>query len=88
MATITDPGTFLDETEHLRIRDHRQFAERLAQIHREAPPLTPAEQWHLRYLDAFEATLQGDYAAADKPLRAVIDQSGNPTLAAKASAVL
>ena len=22
MATITDPGTFLDETEHLRIRDH------------------------------------------------------------------
>jgi diguanylate cyclase (GGDEF)-like protein len=88
MATITDPGAFLDETEHLRIRDHRQFAERLAKIHREAPPLTPAEQWHLRYLDAFEATLQGDYAAADKPLRAVIDQSGDPTLAAKASAVL
>lgn len=88
MATITDPGAFLDETEHLRIRNHRQFAERLAQIHREAPPLSPAEQWQLRYLDAFETTLQGDYVAAEKPLRDVIDRSGDPALAAKASAVL
>lgn len=87
-ATIRHPGAFLNETERLRIRDHRQFAKRLAQIHGEAPRLTPAEQWHLRYLDAFETTLQGDYVAAEKPLRAVIEHSGNPVLAAKASAVL
>lgn len=40
---ITDASAFLDQTEDLRIKDHRQFAERLAQIHRESPALTAAE---------------------------------------------
>ncbi|WP_072757361.1 GGDEF domain-containing protein [Rhodanobacter sp. OK091] len=85
---ITDASAFLDQTESLRIQDHRQFAERLAQIHRESPALTTAEQWHLRYLDALESSLEGNYAAAEKPLHDVIDHSGDPTLAAKASALL
>lgn len=87
-SKITDASAFLDQTESLRIKDHRQFAERLAQIHREAPALTMAEQWHLRYLDALEFSLEGNYAAAEKPLRDVIGHSGDPTLAAKASALL
>ncbi|MFC5579882.1 GGDEF domain-containing protein [Rhodanobacter terrae] len=85
---ITDAGAFLDQTESLRIKDHRHFAERLAQIHRESPALTMAEQWHLRYLDALESSLEGNYAAAEKPLHEVIDHSGDPMLAAKASALL
>jgi len=85
---ITDASAFLDQTESLRIKDHRQFAERLAQIHRESPTLTTAEQWHLRYLDAFEFSMDGKFAAAEKPLHDVIDHSGDPTLATKASALL
>jgi diguanylate cyclase (GGDEF)-like protein len=85
---ITDASTFLDQTEDLRIKDHRQFAERLAQIHRESPVLTTAEQWHLRYLDAFESSMGGKFAAAEKPLHDVIDHSGDPILATKASALL
>jgi diguanylate cyclase (GGDEF) domain len=85
---ITDASAFLDQTESLRIKDHRQFAERLAQIHRESPALTMAERWHLRYLDALESSLDGNYAVAEKPLHDVIDHSGDPTLAAKASALL
>lgn len=85
---ITEPGTFLDQTEDLRIKDHRQFSQRLAQIHRESPALTTAEQWRLRYLDAFESSLEGNYAAAEQPLRDVVDHSGDATLAAKALALL
>ena len=85
---ITDAGAFLDRTEELRIKDHRQFAQRLAQIHRQSPALTPAERWHLRYLDALESSLEGQFAAAEKPLHEVIDQSGDPKLVIKASALL
>jgi diguanylate cyclase (GGDEF)-like protein len=87
-TSITDPGAFLDQTESVRITDHAQFAQRLAQIHREAPKLTAAQQWHLTYLDALEASLQGKYAVAEEPLHEVIDHSGSQTLAAKASALL
>src|SRR3546814_8686652 len=73
---ITDASAFLDRTEELRIKDHRQFTQRLVRIHRESPTLTTAEQWHLRYLDALESSLEGDYAAAEQPLREVIDHSG------------
>ena len=85
---ITDPGAFLDKTESLHVRDHAQFAQRLAQIHRESPVLTTPEQWQLRYLDALEASMEGQFTAAEKPLRYVIDHSADPTLAVKASALL
>ncbi len=85
---ITDPGMFLNQTEELRIKDHARFARRLARIHQEHPPLTPAQKWQLDYLDAAEASLQGNYDSAQGPLRAVIEHSGNPLLAAKASALL
>ncbi len=85
---ITDPSAFLNQTENLRIQDHRQFIQRLEQIHRESPTLSTVDQWHLRYLDALESSLDGKYAAAEQPLRDVIDHAGDPTLAAKASALL
>jgi diguanylate cyclase (GGDEF)-like protein len=87
-AVITDASTFLDQTESLRVKDHPQFAERLARIHRQSPALTAAEQWHLRYLDAYESSMEGNFAATEKPLRDIMDHSGDPTLAIKASALL
>lgn len=88
LQKITNPGAFLDQTESLRVKDHRQFTQRLVQIHRESPVLSPSEQWHLKYLDAFEESLNGHFGAAEGPLRDVIDHSGNPALAAKASFTL
>lgn len=85
---ITEPGAFLDQTENLRIKDHPQFIQRLAQIHRESPTLTAAQQWHLRYLDALEDSLEGRFGAAEQPLREVIADSGDRMLATKASALL
>lgn len=87
-AQITDPGRFLDQTEAVRIKDHHQFKQRLQDIHRQSPTLTPRQRWQLRYLDGFELTLEGRFTAADPMLQDVIDHSGDATLAAKASAVL
>lgn len=87
-TTIVDPGKFVEQADSLRLRDHAQFVQMLEQIHREAPPLTDDEQWHLRYLDAWESGFEGKYASAEVELHQIIDHSGDPTLAAKASAVL
>ncbi|WP_233841879.1 GGDEF domain-containing protein [Dyella sp. 2HG41-7] len=86
--SISNPAEFLEQAESVHAVDHARFVQMLAQIHREAPPLKPAEQWHLRYLDAWEAMFEGDYAKSETELRDVIDHSGDPTLAAKALAQL
>lgn len=88
IAAISDPAAFLDQTESLRTKDHPQFLRMLEQIHRESPHLSSAEQWHLRYLDAWETMFQGDYSKSEAQLQDVIDHSGDVTLTAKASAML
>ena len=85
---IADPTGFLAQTEQLRTRDHPRFVRMLEQIHHEAPHLSSAERWYLRYLDAWQTSFQGDYAEAATQLREVIAHSGNVTLEAKASALL
>ena len=37
----------------------------LEQIRLEAARLSPSQQWHLRYLDAWETAFQGDYVKAE-----------------------
>ncbi|WP_329742566.1 GGDEF domain-containing protein [Dyella sp. A6] len=87
-ASIEHPGRFLDRTEALETKDHARFVQRLARIHRENPPLSPVERWHLRYLDAWQTMFEGDLIKSASEFRAVIDHSGNPVLVAKASAQL
>ena len=87
-STIENPGRFLDQAESLRTSNHPRFVQMMAQIHREGPQLTPAEHWHLRYLDAWETMYEGNYTESATQLREVIDHSGVPVLAAKASALL
>ncbi|KQY00628.1 diguanylate cyclase [Rhodanobacter sp. Root480] len=86
-TAIPDPAAFLAQTDNARTSDHPRFMRMLAQLHREAPRLSPAEQWHLRYLDAWQTGYQGDYTKADVQLRAVAEHSGDATLAARASAM-
>lgn len=84
----TDPAAFLDQTEALRTKDHPRFVQILAQLHREAPHLTTEQQWHLRYLDAWETMFEGDYAKSEAQFNDVIAHSGDATLVTKASALL
>lgn len=85
---ITDPDQFLRQTESLRKKDHPQFVQRLAQIHREQPHLTSEERWHLAYLDAWEIMFEGKNAESRHKLKDIIDHSGNDALVYKASALL
>jgi len=87
-TSIADPAAFLDRTEGLRTKNHPQFVQMLQQIHREAPHLTTGEQWHLRYLDAWETMSEGDYAKSETQFHDVIDHSGDVILGAKASGLL
>jgi diguanylate cyclase (GGDEF)-like protein len=85
---IKDPDQFLRQTESVRKKDHPQFVQRLAQIHRDEAQLTSDERWHLRYLDAWETMYEGANAESRRQLQDVIAHSRNDTLIYKASGLL
>lgn len=85
---IANPAQFLNQTERFRTEDHPRFIRMLEQLHHEPLHLTASEQWHLRYLDAWETMFEGDYAKSQAQLRDIIDHSADTTLIAKASALL
>jgi diguanylate cyclase (GGDEF)-like protein len=87
-TSAKDPATLLEQAENLQRKDHSRFVQILAQIHSEAPSLTPGEQWHLRYLDAWKNVFEGNYTKSEPQLHDVIDHSGDAVLAVKASALL
>ncbi|GLQ88332.1 GGDEF domain-containing protein [Dyella flagellata] len=87
-TSIAHPGEFLDQAERLRTKDHPQFLQMLERIHREGPQLSEAEQWHLRYLDAWETMFEGNYLKSEAAFHQIIEQSGDPVLIAKASGLL
>ncbi|WP_229679211.1 tetratricopeptide repeat-containing diguanylate cyclase [Dyella caseinilytica] len=88
LAQESSIESLLEQTESLRTIDHSQFLVLLEKLHHQTPSMSPHERWHLRYLDAWQASFQGDYAKADPLLHDVIDHSANAALTAKASAVL
>jgi diguanylate cyclase (GGDEF)-like protein len=87
-GNMDDPGAFLEQTESVRTTDHPRFVTMLGQIHQASAQLTPAQQWYLRYLDAWQTAFEGDAPKANVMLRDVIDNSGDVTLKAKARALL
>ncbi|QNK02115.1 tetratricopeptide repeat-containing diguanylate cyclase [Dyella telluris] len=88
VEVVSDPTAFLEQTEGVRTTDHPRFLRMLAQIHDEAPELTSAQRWYLRYLDAWQLAFEGDTSKANAMLRDIMDHSGDVTLQAKATALL
>ncbi len=78
----------LDQTESLRTADHPRFLSRLDELRLHVTGMSARERWQLRYLEAWEASFEGNYAAAEPRLRDVIDHADDPALAVKASAIL
>lgn len=87
-SSITNPGEFLDQAESVRLKDHPRFIQMLAQIHHDAPQLSEDEQWHLRYLDAWEDMFNGKYVQSEGEFHEIIDRSADSILIAKASGML
>ncbi|MFK2892910.1 GGDEF domain-containing protein [Dyella flagellata] len=85
---ITDSSKFLDQAESLRLQDHAQFVRMLEQIQPQAHALSESEQWHLRYLNAWESIYEGSSGKSEPELHQIIDRSGDPALIAKASSLM
>ena len=88
IASPLDAAALLEQTESLRTSNHPQFLRQLDMLHQQAPRMSKRERWQLRYLDAWQASFEGDYTQADPALQDVIKHSGDTALIAKASAVL
>lgn len=78
----------LAHAEQIRVSDHPGFLRILKQLHRQKNNLTPAQRWHLRYLDTVQLNFEGDSSKASPILRDIIDHSGDPSLSARATAQL
>ncbi|MFK2877132.1 tetratricopeptide repeat-containing diguanylate cyclase [Rhodanobacter hydrolyticus] len=87
-TSIADTGETLDLTETLQITDHPQSLQQLASLNQETALLTPDQQWHLRYLNAWEAMYESDYAKSETLFQDIIRHSSNPIWADRASALL
>jgi diguanylate cyclase (GGDEF)-like protein len=90
-AATSDPAgpeLLLAQVERFQLTDHARVAAALKQLHEEERQLTPAQRWHLRYLDAYQASLDGSFDRAAPLLRDVIDHSGDAALATRATAKL
>ena len=86
--TVADPSALLKQAWLLPVTDHPRFVVQLAELDLVASRLKPDEQWRLRYLDAWEAMYEADYAKSEVQFQDVIQHSGNPLLADRASALL
>ena len=78
----------LAQAETLQLTDHARFVATLKQLHQEESQLSPAQRWHLRYLDAYQASLEGSLAKEAPFLHDIIDHSGDAALATRATAKL
>ncbi|MFK2877130.1 sensor domain-containing diguanylate cyclase [Rhodanobacter hydrolyticus] len=72
----------------LQLTDHQRSLLVLAKLNQQAASLTPDQQWRLRYLNAWEAMYESDYARSEKLFQDIIQHSGNPRLADRASSML
>jgi diguanylate cyclase (GGDEF)-like protein len=88
VAGATPADTLLAQAEQAKRFDQAHFLAVLKQLHLASERLTPAERWHVRFLDAWQHAFEGDYGKADPILRDIIDHSGDQSLAVRATAVL
>lgn len=78
----------LQKADKLKTADHPQFLRLLAELDRHASELGSDQQWHLRYLDAWQWAFDGRYDLARPALNEIIARSGEATLQVRALATL
>jgi diguanylate cyclase (GGDEF)-like protein len=83
-----DAEQLLRRADTIKTSNHAEFTELLKQLDGDAKKLPAEQQWHLRFLVAWEAAYSGDYETATKSLNAIMDQSPSATLRFRAGATL
>ena len=86
--SMADLDDALRQTETLQITDHPRSLQQLARLNQEAAQLTLDQQWHLRYLNAWEAMYESDYAKSEAMFQDIIRHSSDPLWVDRASALL
>lgn len=87
-STPDDPAPLLDHADSIKTSHHTEFTTLLDQLKQNTHGFSTTQQWHLRYLDAWEVAYEGKYAAAEPLLRSVMEQSADDTLRYRATATL
>ncbi|WP_109123541.1 GGDEF domain-containing protein [Dyella sp. C11] len=87
-ASTEDPVQMLDRADKLKTANHVEFLQLLSQLDEHAADFSPDQQWHLRYLDAWQLAFDGRYDVARPALNDIIAHSGDPTLQVRALATL
>lgn len=87
-SSHADTDALLKQTWDLQVTDHRRSLQLLAQLNRRIASLTPEQQWHVRFMNAWEAQYASHYKKAEALYKDVIAHSGDPRLAYRASAML
>ncbi|PXV53146.1 diguanylate cyclase (GGDEF) domain-containing protein [Dyella jiangningensis] len=87
-APTEDPAVTLDHADRIKTSDHDLFLKLLGQLDERKGGLSSAEQWRLRYLDAWQVAFEGRYDQARTQLTEIVNLSGDPTLQTRATATL
>jgi len=83
-----DAVQMLDRADKIKTSNHDEFMRLLSRLDQRVNDLSPAEQWRLRYLDAWETAYEGRYDEARPQLSEIINVSGDATLKVRATATL
>ncbi|HET8554208.1 MAG TPA: GGDEF domain-containing protein [Rhodanobacteraceae bacterium] len=78
----------LGQADQLKTSEHSRFLLILKQLHKNNRQLSPAEQQHLQYLDAWQAAYEGNYDQANRLLHALVKSHADAALASRAKALL
>lgn len=81
-----DVAKLLLQADRIKTSRHAEFAKLLQRLDHDVSKLSSAQQWHLRYLKAWEAAYVGDYQTATSLSTEVMDHSGDITLRFRAGA--
>lgn len=78
------PASVLYRAEDIKTSDNVEFERLLHSLDDEKARLTPAQAWHLRYLEAWQAAYRGNYPLASSLLGEVERQTADPVLSFRA----
>ncbi|TCV94828.1 diguanylate cyclase (GGDEF)-like protein [Luteibacter rhizovicinus] len=87
-STADNPASQLTHADSIKTSDHVAFVEIIDRLERNPATLSPSQQWHLRYLIAWQDAYGGDYEGATTQLNAIAERSPDAVLRFRARATL
>jgi diguanylate cyclase (GGDEF)-like protein len=88
VLTPNDLAQQLLEADSIKTSRHDEFLRLLYQLDNQVSKLTPRQQWHLRYLHAWQVVFNGQYPEASALLNDIIERSDDTTLRFRANATI